>query len=112
MKLLRWYGDGLFRRDDIRGTLTFDERSLKAEFGVDNTFPAIIQGTYGASRRISSFKSFTRKRLKLRKASNDLGMSIKIEVQDLPKELRRKGLEERLAEREPLRTRGWLKEPS
>jgi hypothetical protein len=33
----------------------------------------------------------------LRKASNDLGMSIKIEVQDLPKELRRRGLEERLA---------------
>jgi hypothetical protein len=39
-------------------------------------------------------------------------MSIKIELQDLPKELRRKGLEEKLAEREPLRTRGWLKEPS
>jgi len=38
------------------------------------------------------------KRLKLRESSNDEGMSVKIEIQNLPEKLRRKGLEEKLAE--------------
>ncbi|MCL7399833.1 MAG: hypothetical protein LZ170_06415 [Thaumarchaeota archaeon] len=39
-----------------------------------------------------------RKRLKLRKSLNSQGMSVKIEIQNLPEELRRKSLEEKLAE--------------
>jgi hypothetical protein len=35
------------------GTLTFNEHSLKVEFSVENTFPAIIQGTYEASGSLS-----------------------------------------------------------
>jgi hypothetical protein len=63
MKLLRWYGDGLFRRDDIRGTLTFDERSLKVGFGVENAFPAIIQGTYELAEEFQASKASREKGL-------------------------------------------------
>jgi predicted nucleotidyltransferase len=43
-------------------------------------------------------EKFMRKRLKFKGILNNLDMSIKIEIKNLPEELRRKGLEEKLAE--------------